>query len=240
MSYTILLVDDDCSFRDEFRESLDEYHVVEAGSGNDALEILKKPNEIDLVILDVMMPGMRGTAVLREMKRIAPALAIIIITGFSSTDVAIDALKGRADDYFEKPVDIDKAKTIIRDLLKKRDDGEGPDSLDIKGKVERVKRFAERNFDKPVGLEDAAATVGVSPKYMSRIFKDEAGVGFSEYKLKVKIDYARKWLTDTGYNVNQISDKLGYENVESFIRAFKKVTGQTPSDYRKAMRNMEK
>lgn len=241
MPYHILLVDDDPAFRQEFRESLEEHHirVIEASSGAMALETLRKPNEIDLVLLDVMMPGMRGTEVLKEMKRLSPELAIVIITGFSSADVAIDALKGRADDYLEKPVDMGRAKEVLEKFLKRKDDGDDVGSMDISGKVDRVKRFAQRNFDKSISLDDAARSVGVSPKYLSRIFKDEAGVGFSEYKVQVKIERAREWLVQTGYNVNQISEKLGYENVESFIRAFKKITGLTPSGYRKSVKRGE-
>lgn len=233
MPYNILVVDDSSAFREEFKDNFHDYHVIEASNGAQAIEILKKPNEIDLVVLDVMMPGMRGTDVLKEMKQIAPDLAIVIITGFTTASVAIDALKGHADDYLEKPVNIEKAREIIGAILKKREDGLGINSYDIKGKIDRVKRFAERNFEKMVSLDEAATTVGVSPKYLSRIFKEEAGVGFSNYRVQVKIEKAKDWLSKTGYNINQISDKLGYENTESFIRAFKKIAGCTPSEYRK-------
>jgi YesN/AraC family two-component response regulator len=234
MPYQVLLVDDDAAFREEFREALEDYVVIEAPDGASALDLLRKPNEIDLVLLDVMMPGMRGTEVLREMKRIAPGLGIVIITGYSSTDVAVEALKGHADDYLEKPVDIEKARRLIAGMLKEKDDGPGIENLDIKGKVERVKLFAERNVDKKVSLEDAAAAVGLSPKYLSRIFKEETGVGFVEYRIEAKIREAQKMLAETGMNVSQIADKLAYENVESFIRAFGKFVGKTPSEYRKA------
>jgi len=238
MPYNILLVDDDRAFREEFREALEDYAFIEASTGQEALEILKKPNEIDLVILDVMMPGMKGTEVLKDMKRIAPDLGIIILTGYSSKDIAVDALKGHADDYMEKPVRINTAKEVIEKILCSKE-GNG-EAYDTHGNVERVKRFIERNFHKKVSLVDAAMAVSLSPKYLSRIFRQEAGVGFSDFKSQVKIENAKKWLTTTGYNVNQISDKLGYENVESFIRTFKKYAGATPSEYRKKIQKMEK
>lgn len=233
MSYTILLVDDDREFREEFRETFDDYKIIDAADGKTALEILKKPNEIDLILLDVKMPGMSGIDVLTETKRIAPDIGIIIMTGYSSESVAIDALKGHADEYVQKPLNRAKVEDVIKRVLKTR--GTEPDmsALDIKGKIEHVKRFAERNFHKRVGLTDAAAAVGLSPKYLSRIFRQETGKGFSEYKSEIKIEKAKEWLATTGYNVNQISEKLGYQNVESFIRSFKKFVGQTPSEYRK-------
>jgi CheY-like chemotaxis protein len=57
MPYTILLVDDDNEFREEFKDLLEDYTVIEAANGQAALDILKAPNAVDLVILDVMMPG---------------------------------------------------------------------------------------------------------------------------------------------------------------------------------------
>jgi DNA-binding NtrC family response regulator len=116
----ILVVDDDVEFRQELRDFLEGYDTIEASSGQEVLRLLKRANEIGLVILDVMMPGANGIDVLREIKRNDPDLNIIILTGHSSKDVAIEALKGRADDYIEKPLDIDKIKEVIDKLLASR------------------------------------------------------------------------------------------------------------------------
>ncbi|MCX6353572.1 MAG: response regulator transcription factor [Candidatus Aureabacteria bacterium] len=232
MPYTILLVDDDKEFRSEFRDYLDEYEIVEASSGEEALRILAKPNEIDLVILDVMMPGMRGTEVLKRMKKMEPRLGIIILTGYSSKDVAIEALKGRADEYLEKPFPIAKAKELIVNLLESKNGETDVSALDIKGKIEKIKRFVERNCYKRIGLNDAAVAVCLSPKYLSRIFRQITGKSFSSYRLNIKIGKAKELLRDTGMNVSQISERLGYENAESFIRQFKQHTSKTPTAYR--------
>lgn len=240
MPYNILLVDDDKEFRDEFRDYLEDYQVIEASNGEEALKLLKKPNVIDLVIMDVMMPGLRGTEVLKEIRRIDPDLGIVILTGYSSEGVAIEALKGHADDYIQKPLDIDKTKEIIERLLETKKVKGDIDTNGIKGKIERVKDFAKRNYHKKVCLKDAAGAVFLSPKYLSRIFKQRTGKSFSEYKLKIKIEKAKELLSTTGYNVNQIAEKLGYENVESFIRFFKKLAKYTPTEYRKKIQRKNK
>jgi len=240
MPFNILLVDDDKDFRDEFRDYLEDYEVIEASNGEEALELLRKPNVIDVVILDVMMPGLRGTEVLKEMKRIDPDLGIIILTGYSSEDIAIEALKGHADDYMQKPVDIGKAKEIIERLLESKKGEADIDTLGIKGKIEKVKRFAERNYHKKVSLKDAAQSVYLSPKYLSRIFKQSTGKSFSDYKLKIKIEKAKELLIKTGYNINQVAEKLGYENVESFIRLFQRFARYTPTEYRKKFAEKKK
>lgn len=232
MPYTILLVDDDEDLRYEFKELFDDYNIIEASNGKDALEILKKPNEIDLVVLDVVMPGQKGTTVLKEIKSISPDLAIIILTGHSTKDTAIEALKGKADDYIEKPLNITKSKEIIEMLLKTSGVKKEFDDSDMENKIERVKQFTEKNYHKKVSLDDVANLIYLSPKYFSRVFKEYTGTGFSDYKLQVKIDKAKEMLETSTSNIDEISYKIGYENTESFIRIFKKITNNTPTEYR--------
>lgn len=232
MPEKILVVDDDEDFRSEFKVSLEEYDVLEADSGQKALELLRKPNEIDLVILDVVMPGLTGTEVLKEIRRMSPGLGIIMLTGYGSKDTAVEALRCSADDYVEKPVDIDRIKEIIEKVLDTRKVRSEVSVTGAKGKVERTKRFAERNCHKRTSLKDAAAAIYLSPKYLSRIFKQNTGTRFSDFRLQIKMREAKSLLEDTGYNINQIAEKLGYQNTESFIRMFKKLTSNTPTQYR--------
>jgi YesN/AraC family two-component response regulator len=232
MGYNLLLVDDDADFREEFCDCFGDYSITQASDGETAIRILKKPNMIDLVLLDVMMPGARGTEVLAEMKKLKPDIKIVMLTGSSSKDVAIEALKNKADEYIEKPMDVDETRDIIKKLLAEKDSAGMPDTGNIASKMEKVRTFITRNFDKKVSLEDAASHAGLSPKYLSRVFEENTGKGFSEYKTGIKVAKARELLKQ-GFNINQISDKLAYQNAESFIRAFKKVTGHTPASFRK-------
>jgi YesN/AraC family two-component response regulator len=226
MPYSILLVDDDDDFRLEFSSILKkEYTIIEASNGREALEIIKGPHIVDLVIMDVMMPGIRGTDVLKEMKTCDPELSIIIITGYSSKDLAIEALRAHADDYLEKPVKIKPALTIIKRILA----GKYGNASTI---IDKIKYFIEKNYHKDINLRDVAESVFLSPKYISRLFKEKEGTGFHDYKLKLRIDKAKELLKSTALTVNEISYKVGYVNVESFVRVFKKMTGNTPSSFR--------
>lgn len=229
----ILIVDDDEAFRSEFKELFDEYDVVEASDGRSALRLLKPANDIGLILLDVNMPGISGIEVLKEIKKTDPDVGIIILTGYSSKDIAIKALKAHADDYIEKPIDLNKTKEIIEKTLENKRGEKGINTGDILGKIEKVKSFIERNCYKKTSLTDVSKAVCLSPKYLSRIFKKSTGMNFIEYKLKIKMEKAKELLVRTGYNVNQIAEKLGYENTESFIRQFNKLTGLTPTEYRR-------
>lgn len=226
----VLLVDDDPIFRQEFVDCFDEFGLLTVSSGAEAVLLLQKPNEIDLVILDVKMSGMDGIEVLEKIKEIASEVKVVILTGYSSKDVAIDALRGRADDYLEKPLNISLTRETIEKYLRVREvEAYGRGTED---KIKRVKDFLTRNFHKKVTLQDAAKAVCLSPKYLSRIFKEYAKQGFNEFKLSLRLHQAKLLLQDRSLTVDQISDSLGYQNPESFIRQFKKSVKTTPAQYR--------
>jgi len=226
MPYTILIVDDDRIFRSEFREVLeDKYEVFEAAGGEQALEILSQPNIVDLVLLDIKMPGMQGTEVLSKIKSISPSVLIVMLTGYGTKEIIIESLRAHADDFLEKPLQIQSALQRIKKLL-------GTKQKYVAGVINKIKYAIEKNFHKNISLKQASEIVCLSPKYISRIFKEHTGVGFNEYKLELKVTRAKELLQGTDLNINQISDRIGYMNVESFIRIFKRITGYTPTSYR--------
>jgi two-component system response regulator YesN len=228
VAYQILVVDDDQEFRQEMCECLHNYRVIEASNGMQALEILKKPNAIDLVILDVIMPGMLGTDVLKQIRKIRADLSVVILTGQGSKDVAIEALQGRADDYIEKPFEVEKFLSTVQKVL----DSKTKAITSHINKMDRIKMFIERNSDKKISLEHVAEEVHLSSKYLSRLFKETTGEGFNEYRLKIKIQKAKELLKTTEYTVDQLAIQLGYKNSESFIRMFEKLTNLTPTQFR--------
>ncbi len=227
-----MIVDDDDVLRQELGEVLCQYNVVEAESGEQALRILSKPHEIDLVILDEVMPGKHGTEVLRTIKAAEPGLGIIMLTGNASKDVAVQALKGHADDFIEKPPDPERLKRVVAAALAARPGRTAISETGIREKIAHVKQLIDRNAGKKVTLADAAAAVYLSPKYLSRAFRDIAGQGFNDYKASVMIGRAKRMLGETDRTVEWISEHLGYQNPESFIRQFRKMARVTPSRYR--------
>jgi YesN/AraC family two-component response regulator len=227
----ILLVDDDEVFRFEFVDFLTDYNIIEASSGEEALRILQKPNEIALVILDVRMSGMDGIEVLERIKQLKPDIRVVISTAYGSKDTAVYALRGRADDYIEKPIVFKTALEIIAKHVGDKEKAQYGNGID--GKIERIKDYVRRNPGKKITLTDAAEMVCLSPKYLSRVFQERTSTGFNEFSLSLKIGNALHYLEKTDDTVEQIAEKLGYLNSESFIRLFKKSQGATPAEYRK-------
>lgn len=114
-SLNLLLVDDEERFLSTTKILLEKrgVHTLTASSGEEALKALGD-NRVDVVILDVKMPGMDGVDALREIKRRYPLIEVIMLTGHASVESAVDGLKLGAFDYVMKPCEIsdmlDKAK----------------------------------------------------------------------------------------------------------------------------------
>lgn len=117
---TLLLVEDDARIREALRLALmDEgYRVVEAGTGERALALLADGPEPDVVLLDLMLPGMDGLAVCVRIRERGD-LPIIMVTARSGADEVIAGLEAGADDYVTKPVDAGELGARIRALLRR-------------------------------------------------------------------------------------------------------------------------
>jgi DNA-binding NtrC family response regulator len=117
----LLLVDDESDFRYTLLKRMQRRHVDVQGveSGQAALAWLET-HEIDVVILDVRMPGMDGIETLREIKRRHPLTEVIMLTGHASMDVAIEGMENGAFDYLMKPMDMDELLYKAEDAFKKK------------------------------------------------------------------------------------------------------------------------
>jgi len=105
----ILLVDDEVPFVEAMTRRLTrrELHVETAFSGPEALERLEAQGNIEVVILDVKMPGMDGIQTLQAIKSKYPLVEVIMLTGHATVESAIDGMKLGAFDYLMKPCDME-------------------------------------------------------------------------------------------------------------------------------------
>lgn len=117
----VLLVDDEADFRELLAKRLGKrkLEVTTCGDALEALRILGSA-PIDVVVLDVRMPGMNGTDALREMKARWPAVEVIMLTGHAQVDVALAGLELGAFDYLLKPVDLDALLYRLQDAYRKK------------------------------------------------------------------------------------------------------------------------
>jgi DNA-binding NtrC family response regulator len=117
----ILIVDDEASICWAFRESLGDlgHHVEVAATAEDGLRIAGS-GTLDVVVLDVRLPGIDGLTAMRSFRERIGHAPIIVITAFGNLETAVRALEGGAFDYLVKPFDLDQATTVVTRALEKK------------------------------------------------------------------------------------------------------------------------
>ena len=118
----VLLVDDESEFVETFSERLAmrNLDILKAFSGEEALQVLDQNRNIEIVILDVKMPGMDGIETLAEIKKRYPLVEVIMLSGHADVESAIDGMKQGAYDYLMKPCDMDQIIAKLTDAAAKK------------------------------------------------------------------------------------------------------------------------
>jgi len=113
MKIRVLLVDDEKDFIDVLAERLEarDFTISKAYYGDEAMGLIRE-KDVDVVLLDVQMPGKDGVAVLKEIKALNPLVEVIMLTGHSTVESAVEGMKIGAFDYLLKP-------TETKDLVEK-------------------------------------------------------------------------------------------------------------------------
>ncbi len=121
MKKSVLIVDDDKTNRESIAKVLtNNYIIYTASNGQKAMDILNKNEDIDLVLTDMMMPEMDGIELLEKIRSTNNDLAVILITGHSSIESAVDAMRKGAYDYITKPIDLNKFEITIKNALENK------------------------------------------------------------------------------------------------------------------------
>jgi len=120
-AYRILVVDDDSGMRLAMAETLKrkKYQVDHADSGETGLAMARQHN-YQALITDLRMPGMSGLELLREVKTVSPAVEIILVTAYGDVSTAVEAMKGGAYDYLQKPFSAGDLEQIVYNALIKK------------------------------------------------------------------------------------------------------------------------
>lgn len=93
--------------------------------------------------------------------------------------------------------------------------------------------YAAAHFREPIGLNDAADAAGVNSTYLSYLFSQEMGTGFSNYLLNLRMEYAKKLLEESNLKMREVAEKSGFNDYHYFSKVFKKMNQISPAEYRK-------
>ena len=209
--------------------------ILLARDGREALEMLRRYRP-EVMLLDIQMPGMTGLEVMEEAQGEGALPATVILSGYEDFQYAQQAFRLGARDYIVKPSrssDILARLIAIADALQGRraesiDQGQDRNKL-----VENARRVVDNDFHKNITLVSTASRIGISPGYLSTVFKQQTGISFVGYLNKVRIEHACTYLLQNYLKTYEIAYKVGFRDEKYFSKVFRKQMGMTPSEYRK-------
>ncbi|MEM6327408.1 MAG: response regulator transcription factor [Bacteroidota bacterium] len=241
---TVLVVEDEMVVARDLQEMLTAmgYRVPDvAGSAEEAL-YLAELHEPDLVLIDIVLRGDRDGVALARTLREERAAALVFVTSHADPGTVKRASSARPNGYLVKPFTpeavLAAAETALANYAEEQrtlhltpepaatDDALAPEV------VERVERFVDRHFARPITLGDMADHVGLSPFHFARQFKAATGVPPYRYVVAQRLDEAKRLLRNTDWPVLRVADAVGYESASHFSALFKRETGVTPGQYR--------
>ncbi|OPZ93056.1 MAG: HTH-type transcriptional regulator YesS [Firmicutes bacterium ADurb.Bin419] len=98
--------------------------------------------------------------------------------------------------------------------------------------IRRILNYLETNYSNDISLKTLAIELNTNANYLGQLFKEETGEYFSDYLNMIRINKAKELLRNTDKNTKDISNDVGYKDVNYFYRTFKKFIGVPPSEYR--------
>jgi len=171
----ILLIDDEARVRTSLKMVLEpSYDILQAADAQEGLDVFRKEGP-DLVLLDVVLPGSDGLAILQTLRAESKMVPVIMLTGTKSVKTAVDAMKLGAADYLSKPFDVDELRIVIDRAL---------NSLELEREVKQlrsqvVQRYAFHNLiGKSPGMQEIYAKIEqVSDSRTTVLVTGESGTG---------------------------------------------------------------
>ena len=233
----IIIADKDGNIRkqliDIIEGSSQEFNVVaQVSNGDDILETIKnlKP---DILITDISMYEMDFIELMVKIEGSYIETRTIVLSKLDDYKYVRAAFIGGAVDYLLKPVNGDELMGTLNKVKGNKQTKKIQNRKYKKGKkvIERAKIYIDEHYNHDISLKIVADYVFLNANYFSTLFKEETGINFIDYLIDTRIVAAKKLLNLPGVKVYEVARTVGYEEVVSFNRAFKKIVGITPKEY---------
>ncbi|MBZ0154671.1 MAG: DNA-binding response regulator [Alphaproteobacteria bacterium] len=208
----------------------------------------------DFILLDSGYQVQKGLHLLKEIKTTCSDIPVIFFTSAGSEEVAINAFRLGARDYFRKPFDPGEVQKRIEGILRYKRAAErkrvpciavhdaatlaaaGFSALYKPRNIQHVVRYIQHNLTTELRLSGLAREAHLSKYHFCRIFKQHVGVSPKRFIINLRIEKAKELLVKEEMNVSLAALEAGFNDLSNFIKEFKKYTGITPTAYRSAHR----
>lgn len=241
MSIKLLIADDEDAIRNGIAKYIQLHtdrfdKIYLAANGQEAVDIIFR-DKPDIMFLDVQMPLLDGIEVMQEAKRADILPYTMILSAYDEFKYCQQALRLGAKEYLLKPV---RSSDILQMVNRAADELFGTwknvrtEPTDEKNRlVELAKEYMEEHYYENLMQADVAQKVGISAGYLSTLFQKQLSIGFVDYLNEIRIEHACTYLRQSYLKTYEIAYKVGFKDEKYFSKVFKKVMGQSPSEYRK-------
>ncbi|MCP8615896.1 response regulator transcription factor [Salirhabdus salicampi] len=230
---SILLVDDEPFVLEQLKHMISNtyphWDTYTGMDGSQALEVIKH-EEIHLAILDIELPGKSGLELAKIMKDQSPYTNIIMLSAHQDFEYAREAIQVGVSDYITKPVIESEFLEILQKYAKE---------MDHSNLVTKAVQYIQEHYHEKLNLSVLAQELYANPSYLSRKFRNEVGVTFSDFLLNYRIEVAKQRLKGKGDNISTIAEECGFGSLHYFSSVFKKKTGLTPKAFRQEGKSNE-
>ena len=205
-----------------------------AENGYDGMYLIKEQLP-DVAVCDVAMKVMDGLSMIRQLRDLDISCTYLILSGYSEFEYAREAIHLGVAGYLLKPVipgELKEALLKIEEKLRgdvhpEKDSRERRYSYLVEAAMEEI----AKRYQLGVSLNEVAASLRISPEYLSSVFARETGENFVSYLRRYRIEKACQLIRNSNKKMYEIAFLTGFENPQYFSSVFKSVTGMTPKSY---------
>ncbi|MES2332724.1 MAG: two-component regulator propeller domain-containing protein [Bacteroidota bacterium] len=247
----ILVVDDNEELRNFLKDSLSsQYHIIEAAEGQTGLTMAHEEFP-DLIISDVMMPGIDGIEFCRRIKDDIETshIPFLMLTAKDSIESKIEGVESGADFYFAKPLSIQLLQLTIRNILNQKqklktkyfrdhysEAKELVHSKKDKEFMEQLITIIESHLTNPdMDVDYICTQIGMSRTKLYQKIKNVTGQSIGEFVRTIRLKKAAQMMTQQDVSLTDVMYSVGIQTQSYFTKAFKKEFGKTPSQFLKEL-----
>lgn len=253
----LLIADDEMIERKVLHKTLqknvgDRCIIFQAENGREALKIYEE-EKIQIAILDIEMPGVNGIETAQQIRETDKECCIIFLIAYDEFNYAKKAITVRALDYLLKPYDEQELMLVVEEairlaseyqanrILKEElteppmpagEEAEDGGQIRLSKVTEIISLYIEENYRLDISMQDLARHMNYSEAYFCKLFKQCFHKNFTAYLTEYRVEKAKGLLAQPTVNVKDIGKAVGYGDSNYFAKVFKRITGQSPTEYR--------
>ena len=246
---TMVIIEDEKIILKELVSTFDwsKLGITVIGTAEDGIsgEKLIMESSPDIILTDIRLPLQDGLTMLSKCPSVDQNA--IVLSGYTDFGYTRRAIQIGVYDYLEKPVDDEELENVcgrlaerIRQEHMSEKQEEGTMRIELptdfhNHQISCAVTFIKENYEKPIGLSDAAAYVRLSENHLSTLFKEVTGINFLQYLNGYRLNMATDMMRKEGVNISEIAPRCGFANPGYFAKIFKRYYGMTPTQFRDSL-----